>query len=213
MTPPYASRNARGFTLLEMLLLLPLLAVFSTMVFWVFVAQLSVHRRMAEQANRQAVMRAVLNQLRGDLARSSRVEFLDMPAVGSADRIPTSQAASSEAARDSWRPPGTRTALCVLRAQTLDGIVEYHLSEHTLICQRPDDTTERSTPLPQTLLRRDADGTTKTWSLHGQTLTLTPGPAALARTIAICFESRLRSKAGREVLRRFRTTLLVGGGP
>lgn len=203
---------ARGFMLLEMLLLLPVLALFLAMVFWGFRAQMSTHKRLAAQADRHAVMRPVLNQMRSDFAEANSFEFEAaplMPAAYSEDQ----KKRHREAAGNSSQSLRVDVAAATIHLSMPRGAVTYTLVENAPLYDHPNDTTQRDLPPPsQRLERVDADGETRTWSMFGQTLDLKPGVSAPARTLDVCFKTHLQSEGSHDSLRRFETTLVLGGG-
>lgn len=69
------SNPRRAFLLLQMLMTIPLLAIVIIFVLSGFKLQFKAQRRISEHANRQTVMRSVLDWLRADLADARRVEF------------------------------------------------------------------------------------------------------------------------------------------
>ena len=68
-------RRGSAFTLIHLLAILPLVGFMLGLVMWGLRAQISTDRRILVQADRQAIMRSILNQLRADLVEAERIEF------------------------------------------------------------------------------------------------------------------------------------------
>jgi hypothetical protein len=207
----WANSRGRGFTVLEMLLLLPLLALFLGMVFWAFRAQMSTHKRLARQANRHAVMQSVLGRMRSDFAAASQLEF-ERAACMPADMQEVIKKGVHWAAGTSRQSLRLDVTAATVRLSTCGGTVIYRLRENAPLYDKPNDTNQKLPASPQTLVRVGADGDVTEWPLLGQTLHLSTDEDGPTNMLQVCFETRLRSEGGRETLRRFQTTLVAGGG-
>ncbi len=204
------SRRLRGFTLVELIILLPVFSLVMFMALCAAGAQMSTHRRLVQQANRHAVMRSVLNHLRHDFAEASGFEF-ESPACMPAQMSPDLKEIAHQEAKNPSQSLRLEVTVATVRLTTPTGTVTYHLQENAPLYDKPDNTTQRICVSFQTLERVDPDSTSKKWPLRGQTLVLEPGDDLPARTLHISFETRLQSKGAIESLRQYQTTLLTGG--
>jgi type II secretory pathway pseudopilin PulG len=227
MMPCTRPHRLPAFTILECLILLPFIAFLLGLVLWGFRAQISTHRRITEQANRQAVMRSVLNNLRADLADAEHVEFevLDGQTVFNPFRLPSKTVALVRGAIEKlaesparWFAPARRSGsapadspVWVLRIDRPGGFECYRLYDYRP--PRGDAGGGREWSFPQILRREDGDGGLKEWRLCGQTLACGPAPHAPWRAVVVRFASRLSDEAGPESYHVFETTLLTGGRP
>lgn len=220
MSHKLPNRRLRGFTLLELIVLLPMLLLVMSMTLWALRAQMSTHRRLANQADRHAVMRSVLNHLRHDFAEAGGFEYENpvcVPAQIPSDpkQVANQEVANLEVKNQDVKNPSQPVRLDVttatIRLTTLAGVVTYHLHDNAPLCNKSGNTTQRIRVPRQTLVRIDPDGTSMKWLLRGQTLVIGPGDDVPARMLHISFETRLQSEGARESLRQYQTTLLTGG--
>ena len=214
-------RRRRAFTLMQLIMMLPLFVFFSGLVFWAFRAQLQTRKQLARQADRHVVMRAVLNHLRADMAQATHVEL---------------QAPEDETfvgMQEGGGPPhwGERVAMTI-HLVTPRGEVRYDVRERVSLLETPENTLVAPPPPQQTVIRTGVDGGVKEWSMFGQTLSFglrgwhrrlgggttgeTPVPqsgfdAGEDGLLDVRFVAGLRFDTGNQMIRRYDTTLRLGG--
>jgi hypothetical protein len=201
--------RARGFTLLELLMLLPFVLAFVGLIVYGLRAELSVYHRLSVQANRQATMRSVLRQLRADIAVAGRVD------CGALSSNATLAVAGSPVVggRFSVPPPASPDPVdwTVDRwsLESSSGTIRYELHEPHVAAFVRETTTQRRIPLPPArLVRIGADGDRREWALHG--LEVDGRTGADGAVLRIRFVSTVSSTIGREVRSVFETSLAVG---
>ncbi len=215
-----AKPRRRAFTLLQMIILLPLMAFLMGCVVWGLLAQMAVSRRIAEQADRQAAMRSVLTRLRADLREADGVGFevLDGRRLINPLHLPSElRAGARRLAAMLHDPPAQWRAtlagnppVWVLWLNHGEQSVRYLLYD---LRPPPDNTGGgREWSFPQMLRREDAAGEVMEWRLAGQTMACRPAAFAPSRAVVVRFASRLADRAAIESYHVFETTLLTGGG-
>ncbi len=209
---PTPSRTRRpAFTLVEVVIAIALFALIAGVAFWGIQVQMDTQRRIGLQANRHAVMRSVLRHLREDLARTTRIEWEPGPTSMPADYSPSAKRAIHVARGDASQSLRVPIDVAALRLHTTRGIVRYHIHEVVPLYRRPNNTTRRSAPPTQTLVRTAADGTTRQWSMVDMQLSLTAGEQAPAQLLRVRFSSLTQYGTGHRRTRRYETALAAGG--
>jgi len=184
----------RAFTLLELIAIMPLVGLILYTAISGYRLQSTTQRRIAEQAHRQSIMRAVLNSLRADMAQARALNYA---------------AGSVEAGLE-----GEQRIECSVHLTTLRGIVRYELIARDPVFNQAG-TTMPPPPARRTVVRTDVDGTEKRWSLFGSVLSVEPrslGDGDIS-SLAVRFQSRLRFDTGTQTVRTYETTLRLGGRP
>lgn len=199
-------RFARGMTLIEMIAMFPFIAIIMGTAFWAIRVQWQTHARLARQADRQAVMRIVLKHLREDMAAATGVAL-------STDAETESGATTRQAAESP--DPHADLLTAALDLTTPGGLIRYRLYRSPPVPGYALSAAVPEPPPERTLIRIDARGEAKRWSLFGQRLTLVLRPQGDARQplLDVRFDARLRFDTGTEVVRRYETTLRLGGLP
>ncbi len=186
--------SRRAVTILEMIVILPLILLILYTAAWGYSVQTTTQRRIAEQAHRQAIMRAVLNNLRVDMTQAGSLEY---------------EAAPFEAGFD-----GEEHTAFSVNLTSSRGTIRYELLVRDPIFNQAG-TTMAPPPPERTVVRTDVDGSQKTWSLFGLVLTVEPPPGrdGDVTSLAIQFHARLRYDTGTQTVRTYHTTLRLGGRP
>ncbi|MFQ5422761.1 MAG: type II secretion system protein J [Phycisphaerae bacterium] len=200
-----------AFTLVELMIAFMLFAVIGSIAFWGIRLQMDTQRRIALQANRHAVMRSVLRHLREDLARTTRIEWEPGPTSMPADYPAPAKRAIHLARGDPSQSLRIPIDVAALRLHTTRGTVRYHIHEVVPLYRRPNNTTRRSAPPTQTLVRAAADGSTRRWSMYDMQLSLTAGKQAPAQLLRVRFGSLTQYGTGHRRMRRYETALAAGG--
>src|SRR5262245_45140325 len=155
----YSPSTRDAFVLVELLVLLGLFLIIAGTALWAFRMNMDVHRRTARHSARQAVMHAILDVLRSDMAMARAVQVI-------VENSPAPQSSSATI----YDADGTEYLVCTLVIESNDGNVTYELRA---LPQPPPETPmqRRTRESGQSLIRTDRDGSARTWSLHGQYLT------------------------------------------
>ncbi len=186
--------SRRAVTLLEMIVILPLVLLIFYAAVWGYRAQTTTQRRIAEQAHRQSIMRAVLSNLRVDMAEARSLTYASAPFEGGIE--------------------GEERTACSVQLTTLRGTVCYELFVRDPVFNQAG-TTMAPPPPKRTIVRTGVDGSIKEWSLFGMAMNVEPLPGrdGDVTSLAVRFGARLRFDSGTQTVRTYDTTLRLGGRP
>ncbi len=205
-------RTVRAFTLLEVIAILPLLAILLATLTWALAYQLKISRGLADQANRQEIMHRILRSMRADFLAANHV------GIAAFEENPSVPNILSELQDLPSQADDTHRALDATITLSSDvGVVTYYLISETAVVPRSEVSTLADAP-PTFFLARlcpKDDIPHRVWSLRDLLMHVHPGTvdriAAGATTIRLTFESRQALDVRAPIRRRFDTTLRVGG--
>lgn len=205
-------RIARALTLLEMIAILPLLAILLATLTWALAYQLKVSRGMAEQTNRQEIMHRILRSMRADFLAANHAS------VAAVDENPSVPKNLSEWQDFPSQADDTHRAVDATITLSSDaGAVTYYLISETADVPRSEISTLADAPPAYLLVRHcpEDDIPHRLWSLGDLLMHVYPGTVdtndAAATTVRLTFQSRQALDVREPIRRRFDTTLRVGG--
>ncbi|HPF39465.1 MAG TPA: prepilin-type N-terminal cleavage/methylation domain-containing protein [Phycisphaerae bacterium] len=205
-------KRRRGFTLLEVLVACPLLAMLLGLLAWSLIYHQRMTRGVMEQSHRQETMHRVLRSLRTDLLEADTVEHL-APVAGASVPAEIAELAGLPSASDDAQ----RTLADHLTLARPAGDVAYYLLADTAITPRSANSTLSDLPPEYILVRIAAndDIPARIWPLRDLIMRILPpaGDAAdsAAQRVDLVFESAQNLDARAPMRRVFRTTLCAGG--
>ena len=206
-------RMVRAYTLIEMIAILPVLAILLTALAWSLSVQLKVSRGTAAQTNRQEIMHRILRSMRSDLLAADAVHVESFDAD---ERIPDHVAKLQD------MPPlsddSRRALAATVTIRQRRNTVTYYLVADTERVARSEIASLPDAPPEYILARLDSNDEIpqRIWRLHDLQMRVLADEAAAGMTrstgLRLEFESRQRLDARAPARRRFDTTLRAGGG-
>lgn len=209
---PIHRKSRRAFTLLEMIVVCPLLAVMLSLLGWTLIYHLKLTHGVAAQSHRQEIMYRVLSSFRSDLLEAESVVIenfdSDTPLPEGVVDLPDLPPLPEQT---------HRTLASRITTSRTGGHVKYYLIADSALIPRSSNSTLTDLP-PDYILVRIAPTDAipvRVWPLRDLRLhvagALDDGANDDASTLRLTFESRQDLDARAPVRRRFDTTLRAGG--
>lgn len=202
----------QGFTIAEMLIVLPLLVFFLIIITWALKTQFDVSRAIANQAHRQETMHRILGVLRSDMLSAESMSF------SSFDEIETPPAELSDLdALPAVSPQVTRSIQSRLTLSSNTKSIEYFvLQDKTSDGVYSDNAGPTSSQPRQFVVRLATDEATpsRVWPLRDLVLTLSPPVSDSGENVEllrVVFQSSATFDRRLPANHQFDTTLRIGG--
>ncbi|MCB9858076.1 MAG: hypothetical protein H6818_20520 [Phycisphaerales bacterium] len=209
---PIRNTSRRAFTLTELIIVCPLLAVMLSLLTWALIYHMKLSRGVAAQSHRQEIMHRILGSLRTDLLEADSVVVekfegettLPDAIAGQPDLPPVSDQSH-------------RTLVAQIKTSRPAGPVNYYLIADSALVPRSNNSTLPDLPPEYTLVRLDPADVVpaRVWPMHDLLLRVagadSDAEGAASTTLRLVFESRQDLDARVPIRRVFDTTLRAGG--